>query len=86
MNDKRCVDRNSQLLPPGTQRPAWPFAALQESCLRLVSATQQLPLGTGRFWFWRATMVESWGRAAAKAARPRMMVARDRCMLAGSCN
>ena len=70
-----------QLLPPGTQRPAWPLAALQASCFRLVSGTQQVPLGVGRLPFWRAARTESWGKAEAMATMPKRMVAMDSFML-----
>ena len=54
-------DLGLQLLPPGTQRP-WPPAALHTSCFRLVLATQQVPVATGRLPFapsWRVMMMES---------------------------
>lgn len=42
---------NLQSLPPGTQRPVAPDAAVHVSCLREVLATQQSPVGTGRLSF-----------------------------------
>ena len=46
----------SQLLTlAGTHLPVWPLT-LQTSCFKLVLATQQVPLGTGRPAFWRAKM------------------------------
>lgn len=59
------------MFPPGTQRPCWPFVAVQTSCFKLVSATQQAPLGAGRLPFW----------AVAKAARPTTMLTRESCMV-----
>jgi len=76
-------DQDVQLLPPGTQRPTWPLAAVQASCLTLVLATQQVPLATGRPWFWRAMMTPlSCGMAETRPAAARRRVARDSCILA----
>ena len=78
------IGSHVQLLPPGTQRPAWPLAALQESCLRLVLATQHAPFGTGRFWFWRAMMEDgSSGKAETRPApaTARRMAVRESCIL-----
>jgi len=76
--DWKKVQEIIQGLPPGRQRPAWPLAATQLSCLRLVLATQQDPLGTGRFWFCLAAMAGTAGFSAAgmadeTAARARRM-------------
>jgi hypothetical protein len=67
-----------QASPPGTHRPVAPDAEVQVSCFRDVFGTQQLPDGTGRFWFC--------GRATAEvnAARPRTAVnnvVAEKCML-----
>lgn len=69
--------RYSQSLPPGTQRPVAPDVLVQVSCLRLVLATQQLPLGTGRPAFWRSPRTE----AEVRAPRARMKVATENCIL-----
>jgi hypothetical protein len=47
-----------------------------------VLATQQLPEGTGRPAFWRAKILASPATPAeAMAAKPRMMVAMENCIL-----
>jgi hypothetical protein len=66
-----------QASPPGTHRPVAPDAEVQVSCFKDVFGTQQLPDGTGLFWFC--------GRATAevKAARPKKAVKNvvaEKCM------
>ena len=69
---------NSQLFPPGTQRPLAPLEAVQASCFKLVLATQHWPEATGRLPFCRFSMVA----AEARATRAVKTVAKESCMVA----
>jgi hypothetical protein len=75
--DIRGQGEYQQSLPPGTHRPEAPEVLVQVSCLRLVAATQQEPLGTGRPAFCRSLMTD----ADVRVLMTRMRVVMEKCIL-----